>query len=321
MAHAADDAGLEVRDRLVVRDGGWSSLQCTTLPAVRPGGGPCHSRTRCLPSPSSSAARSAPWRTGRRSRTACVRPSRRPRTPSTPAPTSGWRPDERPYEDTAAAFHDLRRRELQTWATVLRCGDEDGPMPELTPPELARLAVSPDRRRHPRRAGGVDLPRRPHPRPGSGDAAGADGRRPPRTAAARRRTWGSTRPSTPPTAQRLERRLVAVCAALARGLEHVPPLTVLASFTWWRGDGALTRIALDRALAVDPDYRLARLLAADGGPGHPAVRGARLRPAVRRVDTPPRGHRTVYTARQVMSSSIEPRLAGRQPSSAVGCPG
>jgi len=38
------------------------------------------------------------------------------------------------------------------------------------------------------------------------------------------------------------------------------PLTVLASFTWWLGDGALTRVALDRALAVDPDYRLARLL-------------------------------------------------------------
>ena len=38
------------------------------------------------------------------------------------------------------------------------------------------------------------------------------------------------------------------------------PLTVLASFTWWLGDGALTRTALDRALEVDPDYRLAQLL-------------------------------------------------------------
>ena len=46
----------------------------------------------------------------------------------------------------------------------------------------------------------------------------------------------------------------------SRGLDAPPPLTVLASFTWWRGDGALTRIALERALAVDPDYRLARLL-------------------------------------------------------------
>jgi Domain of unknown function (DUF4192) len=38
------------------------------------------------------------------------------------------------------------------------------------------------------------------------------------------------------------------------------PLTVLAHLAWWLGDGALARTALDRALAVDPDYRLATLL-------------------------------------------------------------
>ena len=86
--------------------------------------------------------------------------------------------------------------------------------------------------------------------------------------------------------QRLERRLVAVCAALPEAWT-VPPLTVLASFTWWRGDGALTRIALDRALAVDPDYRLARAARADGRPGDPAVRGA-ARETRRRVDSAPR---------------------------------
>ncbi|MEI2732743.1 MAG: DUF4192 domain-containing protein [Dermatophilaceae bacterium] len=37
-------------------------------------------------------------------------------------------------------------------------------------------------------------------------------------------------------------------------------LAVLASLTWWLGDGALTRVALDRALAAAPDYRLACLL-------------------------------------------------------------
>lgn len=47
---------------------------------------------------------------------------------------------------------------------------------------------------------------------------------------------------------------------------HVPTdlapgvLTVLASFTWWLGDGALTRLALERALELAPDYRLALLL-------------------------------------------------------------
>lgn len=59
--------------------------------------------------------------------------------------------------------------------------------------------------------------------------------------------------------QRIERRLCELSAALPDGWA-VPALTVLASFTWSRGDGALTRIALDRALRVDPHYRLAQLL-------------------------------------------------------------
>jgi len=59
--------------------------------------------------------------------------------------------------------------------------------------------------------------------------------------------------------QRVEHRLCELCAALPDEWA-VSTLTVLASFTWWRGDGALTRIALDRALRVDPHYRLAQLL-------------------------------------------------------------
>ena len=59
--------------------------------------------------------------------------------------------------------------------------------------------------------------------------------------------------------QRIERRLCELCAALP-DVWAVSALTVLASFAWWRGDGALTRIALERALRVDPQYRLARLL-------------------------------------------------------------
>jgi len=59
--------------------------------------------------------------------------------------------------------------------------------------------------------------------------------------------------------QRIERRLCELSAVLP-DVWAVPALSVLASFTWWRGDGALTRIALDRALRVDPHYRLAQLL-------------------------------------------------------------
>jgi hypothetical protein len=59
--------------------------------------------------------------------------------------------------------------------------------------------------------------------------------------------------------QRIERRLCELSAALP-DVWAVSTLTVLASFTWWRGDGALTRVALDRALGLDPHYRLAQLL-------------------------------------------------------------
>ena len=53
--------------------------------------------------------------------------------------------------------------------------------------------------------------------------------------------------------------LIRLCAMLP---DHVaaPALSVLGSFVWWRGDGALARVALARALRCDPDYRLAKLL-------------------------------------------------------------
>ena len=54
-------------------------------------------------------------------------------------------------------------------------------------------------------------------------------------------------------------RLIRLCGMLPDDMA-APALSVLASFTWWRGDGALTRVALARALRCDPDYRLAQLL-------------------------------------------------------------
>ena len=59
--------------------------------------------------------------------------------------------------------------------------------------------------------------------------------------------------------RRIERRLCELAASLPDAWA-VSTLSVLASLTWWRGDGALTRIALDRALGADPHYRLAQLL-------------------------------------------------------------
>jgi hypothetical protein len=74
-------------------------------------------------------------------------------------------------------------------------------------------------------------------------------------------TWAAESPS-PESAvagRRLQARLVQLCRMLPD--EHAAPaLTVLANLTWWLGDGALTRVALERALEVEPGYRLARLL-------------------------------------------------------------
>ena len=39
-----------------------------------------------------------------------------------------------------------------------------------------------------------------------------------------------------------------------------PVLSVLAAWAWWNGNGALARVALDRALRCDPGYRLAQLI-------------------------------------------------------------
>ena len=61
------------------------------------------------------------------------------------------------------------------------------------------------------------------------------------------------------TTRTVTERLMRLCRHSPLELSPAP-LTVLANHTWWHGDGALTRIALERALVVEPDYRLARLL-------------------------------------------------------------
>ena len=50
------------------------------------------------------------------------------------------------------------------------------------------------------------------------------------------------------------------CARRAPAPLDAAPVTLLAVSAWLRGDGATANIALERALASDPDYALARLL-------------------------------------------------------------
>lgn len=65
----------------------------------------------------------------------------------------------------------------------------------------------------------------------------------------------------PPAATRVhEAVLEAVVAHGERG-RQAPAATLLGLLAWWRGDGARASILLDRALADDDGYRLARLVA------------------------------------------------------------
>ncbi|USQ75346.1 DUF4192 domain-containing protein [Ornithinimicrobium cryptoxanthini] len=66
-------------------------------------------------------------------------------------------------------------------------------------------------------------------------------------------------PTAPQNQLRVHERLVALCQALPDGAAAAA-LCLLATHAWWRGNGALAGIALDRALRAEPDYRLAKLL-------------------------------------------------------------
>ncbi|MGO4602518.1 DUF4192 domain-containing protein [Terrabacter sp. 2YAF2] len=57
----------------------------------------------------------------------------------------------------------------------------------------------------------------------------------------------------------IKSRLIGLCQHATD--EHAAPvLTLTGTYSWWHGDGALARVALDRALRCDRDYRLAQLL-------------------------------------------------------------
>lgn len=69
------------------------------------------------------------------------------------------------------------------------------------------------------------------------------------------RVIGSARPDP----ALLTDRLMVLCARTPREVA-APVLTLLAMHSWAKGEGTLANVAVERALAVDPDYRLAQLL-------------------------------------------------------------
>jgi hypothetical protein len=155
---------------------------------------------------------------------------------------------------------------LSLWAMVCDVGARRPPLEGLSSEELARLAVS-------MRDVGFRDALIAWTCPGSlpltmlpAKLADAMERALPVPAWSRRRAGAleCTSSSTEPpevyvAAQRFESRLRWLCRAVPD--PDLPAvLTLLANFCWWRGEGAAARTALDRALAIDPDYRLARLL-------------------------------------------------------------
>ncbi|WP_404393066.1 DUF4192 domain-containing protein [Humibacillus xanthopallidus] len=57
----------------------------------------------------------------------------------------------------------------------------------------------------------------------------------------------------------IQARLESVCR-VTPAAHAAPLLTIVANIAWWRGDGARAGVAVDTALGLEPDHRLARLI-------------------------------------------------------------
>jgi len=267
LASACRCGGVLVADRMVVRGGRWYDLDCKR--------GCCPPEGLELPPPSD-----VPAVAEFVGREICPLPDRSaladllepsPLTSQAVSPLAdGWlklRLEAMEVTDAGCAQEDtwgtdldgVRASELAVWSRVLSDEDDAEPIQALTAGDLAMLAVS---------LTDVDL------RdgliawlcPGTLSKDLID----PILVAQLSHALGEPREDVDDSeegedvedaigGQRIERRLCELCAALPEEWA-VSALSVLAAFTWWRGDGALTRVALDRALRVDPHHRLARLL-------------------------------------------------------------
>jgi hypothetical protein len=269
---ALDDAcgalGITVLDRLVVRGGRWFAPDCTS--------GCCPAEGAPLPEPAETPAvadfvamEMAPVRDRDALRTQLVPDGQRCQevrealgnvvrrdSVDVVRRDSGDVP-ARPLVAVDGRVEAVRRlRSLARWAVVCDTSASRPPLEGLAPEEVAELALS--LRDLALRDGLIawlcpgSLPL---------DALDDDLVDQLRTCLPPQ-TWHSTPPSREAAVagRRLQARLAQLCR-MVPDEQAAPALTVLANLTWWLGDGALTRVALERALDVEPDYRLARLLA------------------------------------------------------------
>jgi hypothetical protein len=265
LAHACDDLELDVMDRLVVRDGRWFAPDCDGdccpaegTPLSPPEATPAVAdfvalEMAPLPDRASLADQLVPDPSRRADVEGALSAAAARHDSAATAPDD---PSATPVDGVADhALAVQRLRWLATWAVVSDVSAARPPIDGLSPEEVAALALSlRDVALRDAVIGWlcpgtlpldcldddlVDQLRCSLPGP----------------------VW-SARPATDISVvagRRLQARLVALCRALPDG-QAAPMLTVLANVAWWLGDGALARTALERALAVEPGYRLARLL-------------------------------------------------------------
>jgi hypothetical protein len=255
MAEACLARGVLVGDRLVVRGGRWFDLDCVHG-CCPPGGLPLPPPSE-VPAVAEFVGREICPLPDRSALADLLEPNRPQLSGEVLRLADEWLQLRQEIKDGGdGELYGFRASELAVWGLVLSDGDDAEPILALPPQDLAMLAVS---------LTDLDLrdgliawlcpgalpldlidpslfvqlsqalPEPPWLVGDAGDMAQVIGR------------------------QRIERRLCELSATLPDRCA-VPTLTMLASFTWWRGDGALTRIALDRALRIDPHYRLAQLL-------------------------------------------------------------
>jgi Domain of unknown function (DUF4192) len=267
-ARACERAGLSVIDRLMVRDGRWYAPDCAG--GCCPAEGTALAAAAEIPAVADFVAMEiAPVR-DRASLAEVVQPDRRVCREvedalahlggqrgfgGAGAGSDGERQDPDRGGGGAGDPTARWRRWLAQWAVVCDVSGSRPPLEGLAPLEVAGLALSlrdvalrdgliawlcPDSLPlHALDDDLVDLLRSSLPQ----------------------QTWAGA-PATPESVvagRRLQARLAQLCRRVPDA-QAAPMLTVLANFTWWLGDGALTRVALERALHVEPGYRLARLL-------------------------------------------------------------
>jgi hypothetical protein len=285
LVRALECGGVEVVEELVVRGERWYAPRCRR--GCCPRGGRRLPRAEDVPAVAD-----------------LVAVGRAP-LPSRDALAGLVAPDPARGEAVLAATTTLRRggpalgdvRAGDLWARLVDVSDAAPAVQELTPAEVARLAVSlddrtwrdglvwwmcpealpaeifddgtirslldqlgPPRPRHrrpaPSRARRARLDRVPAPR-----AAGPVGARPATAPSGEDASVGSDRGSVE-ARDRLRQRLLDLCRAVPDSCpaEAAAVCTVAACVAWGHGDGAVARDAVDRALRLRPDHRLARLV-------------------------------------------------------------